>query len=439
MVFSYHNNLSFHKNRKGVAHRRLQIESLENREMLSVTLADLPNPDYEASGSAYVANQVTTATDISPESVPNNAITTESTVSLAPPKSVKPACSATPSTLTVNWASPVASSALNTDQITHFEIIVTNAKTKQVVATTTVNADVRSALFEGLDVKTKYTITVTSCGGAGTTNAKGTLKISATTAAFPLVTVKASSMTLTTAKITVTDKDKITSFQNGLTVKTYKVEYVEKTKVLDWSQAQSFTIGADTPVADATKGTIVYELTGLNPGTQYAFRVIATYKDGVSVESTLISEGKSSTAKTAKLPAVSVTKTYFSVIDKTDYAFAISLTGKVASYAKLESGITIGYSLIVSTSTKINKTTGQLENSQVVASSTDLGCNATGVFTLDSVSLESIVEKLGRTNVLGTKALGMQLVLTFTFADGTVATSNSKIGKITLPTWYTPA
>lgn len=417
--------------------------------MLSVTVADLPDPAYETSDTAYVsddnaADERIIASQTSPESDPvrvESTVRTESTIYLAKPAKVKNAKVVTPTTITVNWGDPVASRTANTDMITGFELVLTNTKTKQVVETIRVDANVRTATFEGLSVKTSYSVTVTSVGD-GASSAKATQKIPATTATFPLVTIRASNMTLTSATLTITDKDKVTAFVDGKTVKSYTIQYAEKAKTIDWSKAKELPlIGPGTDVTDLKKGTIVTQVSGLTPGTQYSFRVVATYTDGTTKSILLTSEGKAANAKTASLPAVSVTKTYFSVLSNSgNYEFAIGMDAKIANYAKLGSQVTdISFSLLASTSTTIDKVTKKLTGGLPVADNDFSTIDSKGVFSMNAVSLESIVEQLGASAVLGTKALGLQLVVTFKFADGTDATLYSKVGKVTLPTWYTPA
>ncbi len=433
--------------------RGFGFETLESRELLSVTLADLPSPDFDVSDSAYVSEERSTARNNSPdhssgveqtELNTSKVVTTAAAtapVNLAPPKSARPASIVTPTTLTVNWSSPIPSRTLNTDLITHFEVKLINNSTKQVIQTLTVAKEDRSALFEGLDVKTRYQVTVTSRGGEGTSSERGTLKISATTATFPAATIRASNLTQTSATLTITDRDRVTPFVDGKTTKNYTIEYVERvTSTPDWTKATKLpVIPAGTNVTDLGKYAIITEVTGLQPGISYFFRVVSTYTDGVTTTKNLAVEGRQASMKTLKPPVVSISKTHFSVIDKTNYDFAIGLTGKVASYNKLSADTSIRFSLMVSTSTKIDRVTGLLEGAKAVADNGFSTIDSKGVFTMSAVSLESIVAQLGRDTVLASKTLSFQLVATFTFNDGVEATLNSKVGRATMPTWYHPA
>ncbi len=438
--------------KKKSSFRSLGLESLESRELMSATLADLPRPDFETSQSALVsqeqAGERESRTDASDEvggresGVPIRPLADE-IVSLAPPKATRPAYVATPTTLQINWAAPVPSRTQNTNRITHFEVKLLHAQTKQVVAIQTVASSEYTALFEGLDVKTRYQAVVTSCGGAGTSNDRAERKISATTAAFPAATIRASQITLTSATLTITDRDRVTAFVDGRTVKTYAIQYIEKpTGTPSWIASTITTlpaVDAGTAVTDAKKYAIVTEVTGLQPGKNYLFRVVSTYTDGTTNTTDLSVEGRAVSMRTLKLPAVSVSKSHFSVIDQTDYKFAVGLTGKVANYTKLGSGISISFSVLVSTGTKVDRTTGLLEGAKPIADNGFSAINAKGEFTMNGVSLESIVSALGRDAVLGSKTLSFQLVATFSFDDGVTATLNSKSGKATMPAWYQPA
>ncbi|MDR0337542.1 MAG: fibronectin type III domain-containing protein, partial [Planctomycetaceae bacterium] len=305
--------------------RSLRFESLEFRELLSLSAAEMPQPTFEPAESVYVNtvdnSSVSDAAQLSAsvnteqnQSATTFALLADTVVNLAPPKSARPNCKATPTTLEIYWSSPVATKTLNASDITGFEIIVRNSKTKEQIGNpVTVGKDVRSFLVEGLDVKTRYEITVTSCGGAGTSNAKATLKIAATTAAFPAITARASELKLTSAVLTITDKDKVVPFVDGKTTKTYVIEYVEKTtSTPDWSKSTSCTIHPGVPISDAKKGTVAVKIENLKPGVQYFFRVQTSYTDGVTVEKEISIDGRHSTLKTAALPTTSISKTFFS-------------------------------------------------------------------------------------------------------------------------------
>ncbi len=241
-------------------------------------------------------------------------------------------------------------------------------------------------------------------------------------------------------RLTITDRDKAVPFVDGKTVKKYTVQYMEKTgSTVNWASAHEMDpIEPGTAITDAKKCTIVTTVTGLQPGKTYLFRVVATYTDGTTDTTDLRVEGRQATARTQKLPAITLSKSHFSVENQTDYKFAIGMTGKVASYAKLGSGITISFSLLVSTSTKIDRATGLLEGAKAVADNGFTAINSKGEFTMNGVALEDIVTALGRETVLGSKTLSFQLVATFSIGDVN-ATAPSKLGRVTMPSWYHPA
>ncbi|MDR0705491.1 MAG: fibronectin type III domain-containing protein [Planctomycetaceae bacterium] len=442
------------------ANRSLRFESLEFRELLSISSADVLQPSFEPAESVYVntsdisgLSNVSESFDIS--GLSNNIsessqsigseqnqsatvfvplATTE--VNLAPPKSARPAYTATPTTLEIFWNSPVATKTLNTSEITGFEIIVKNSKTKEQIGNTiTVNENVHSVLVEGLDVKTRYEITITSCGGAGTSNTKATLKVSATTAAFPAITARASNLTLTSANLTITDKDKAVPFVDGKTTKTYTIEYVEKTaSTPDWSKASTKIIASGELVQDVKKGTVVVKIDNLKPGVQYFFRVHSAYKDGVTVEKDITVAGRHSTLKTATLPATTISKTFFS-LNKTNYEFALGLNGKVANINKLDSGTTISFSLLVSTATKVEKGTGVLEEAESITLPVNsfTTVDSKGVFSMNPVDLQLLIDELGATKMLASKTISLQLEVSF---SGITTTAYSKMTKISMPAWY---
>ncbi|MDR3196686.1 MAG: fibronectin type III domain-containing protein [Planctomycetaceae bacterium] len=436
--------------------RSLRFESLEFRELLSISAAEISQPDFEPAQSVYPAQTVyIDASGVSesfqsgsveqnqPVAVQNQNRTatvfvplSDSIINLAPPKSARPAFKATPTTLEIYWTSPVATNTLNVSEITGFEIVIRNSATKgQVGNTIKVAQDVRSVLVEGLDVKTRYEITITSCGDAGTSNTRASLKITAATAAFPAITARASDLKTTSAVLTITDRDKVIPFVSGKTVKTYTIEYVEKTvSTPDWSKASSHVIAAGELIQDAKKGTVAVKIDNLKPGTQYFFRVQTSYTDGVTVKKNISVDGRHSTFKTAALPTTSISKTFFS-LDKTNYDFTIGLNGKVANTAKLDSNTTLSFSLIVSTATKVAKTTGLLEEAKsiIVPVGSFTAVDSKGVFTMKPISLQLIIDALGSAKMLASKTISIQLEVSF---SGIATTSYSKVAKISMPAWY---
>jgi hypothetical protein len=425
-----------------LSRRRLSLESLELREMMSVSALDMPPISYEPAESAYFADQGNTAQVFAAESVPQTFSTlATSVVYLAPPKAAKPAYEATPSTITVHWTDPVATSTLTTTGITGFDIVVRNTKTKAIVKEATVGVSDRSFTVEGLEPQIRYEFTITSVGGADVSTTRAALKMSVSTAKFPVITGKATNLTMTAADIVITDTDKIIPFADGKTVKTYKIEYVEKvTSTPNWAGASSVTIAAGSTVLDTKKGTISATIDGLKPATQYFFRVVTTYTDGSSVTTPLTAEGRQVTFKTVALPATTIAKSFYSLTSSND--FAVGLSGKLTNYNKLPAGTNVSFSLLVSNLSTTVKGTGLLTNPQEISGSTFTGITpvkTTGEFSMNAVSFESITAALGSSTMLGTKTLTLQLVVTFDFPDGVTAITYSKVGKLTLPSWYTVA
>jgi hypothetical protein len=402
---------------------------------------EIPQPTFEPAESVYVEVSGVSELPQSGNVEQNQSATvfvplSDTVVNLAPPKSARPAYKATPTTLEIYWSSPVASKTLNTSEITEFEIIVRNATTKvQVGDSIVVDQDIRSVLVEGLDVKTRYEITITSRGNAETSSAKATLKVNATTAAFPAITARASDLKTTSAILTITDRDKITPFINGKTTKTYTIEYVEKTSTTpNWSNASSAVIASGELVLNEAKGTIAVKIDNLKPGTQYFFRVQTSYTDGTTVKKDISVDGRHSTFKTAALPATSISKTFFS-LNRTNYDFTIGLTGKVANTTKLEPNTTISFSLLVSTATKVVKGSGLLEEAQSITVPVDsfTTVDSKGVFSMNPISLQLIIDTLGSSKMLASKTISVQLEVSF---SGIATTSYSKTARITMPTWY---
>jgi hypothetical protein len=304
-----------------------------------------------------------------------------------------------------------------------------------MIDTQIVSVSTHSILFEGLNVKTRYEILVTSIGDSSTSSEKATLKITATTADFKATSAKASNVTMTSVKLTITDNDKNIPFVAGKTVKTYTVQYVERTASKpDWSLAQSQTLTPGTPILDTKKGTVAVQLSGLIPGTQYFFRVQTSYTDGTSVLKTINVDGRQVTFKTAAFPTISISKTSFAVDKSSGYDLAVGLTGKVANINKIETGMTISFSLWVSTATTIDKATGKLTGAQALSIPvTFSSINSKGEFSMLPIELESIVNTLGAGKMLASKTLSFQLEAAF---SGVTTTSCSKTGKITMPAWY---
>jgi hypothetical protein len=424
--------------------RPLRFETLEFRELLSVSA--LPQVDFEPADSAYTDNadnkniggqnlsgqNESDSNDSSQKFAPLAA--SSNLIYLAPPKSARPAYVATPTTLEVYWTSPVATGNLKTDEITDFEVVIRNSKTKAIIATESVTPDTRSILFEGLDVKTRYEIVVTSRGGDETSSDRAALRISATTAAFPAITARASNLTLSSATLTITDKDKITPFVDGKTTKTYTIQYVEKvTSTPVWSNALSVTISSGTQVIDVAKGTVAVSIQDLKPGVQYFFRVLTSYSDGQNVPKDISIDGRHSTLKTLPLPATTLSKSFFSL--NSNSGLTIGLNGKVANANKLDTSMTVSFSLWVSTATAVEKTTGKLNDAVEIPSSdiTFTSLNAKGEFSMSPVSLETLITALSSAKMLASKTISFQLEVSF---GGITTTKFSKMIRVTMPTWY---
>lgn len=414
---------TFGSKRTSITCRRLHIESLESREMLSVTLADLPTPDYEPSASALVSGQTL--------SVQNTA-----TIELAPPQSVRNAFESTPSTLTVHWGDPIGTAKQSVDDITYFEVVIRNATTKLTLQTkVTPDASTRSVLFEGLDPKTRYEITVTSCGDPNTLSTK-VLKFNATTANFPAITARASNMTMSGGILTVTDKDREIPFANGKTTKTYTIQYVEKTtaKTIDWNSAQKIVIGSGTPVDDVSKGQVSIAISGLSPNTQYYYRVVTEYTEGSKV---LRAEGRHSTLRTLNVPTVSISSVQYKIVDDN---LALNLNARMNNSQKLGDA-RVSHQLLVSVSTTTDRTTGKLNDSVLVDPASFGTFDSKGNFSLTQpFAFETLSGLLDSSVLLNAKTISFQILTTFDFTeDGkpeNKASVYSRISRLTLPNWY---
>ncbi|MDR0870401.1 MAG: fibronectin type III domain-containing protein [Planctomycetaceae bacterium] len=416
--------------KRQINHRQLCLESLEQRELLSVSLNEFPAAETVQTADAASDSERNVPTASAEPPVVFTEVS-PAVVNLAPPKPARPASTATPSTLTIYWSSPVASSSLNTEEITYFKITVQDSKTKGTVFEGTADVAERSFVIENLEPKTRYLVLVTSCGGEGTNSAKGTLKITAATAAFPAITARKTAVSLNTATLTLTDKDKITPFVDGKTVKEYTVEITGK-KTANWANAQSVVIPSGTNVLDVKKGTFSVDVSGLQPDTDYLVRITAAYTDGTKELSVT---GKAISIRTAKVPAVSIAKSFFTVLDKTDYQFAVGTTAKIASLKTL--GETpVKLTVYVSTGSAVDKATKALLNSVAVSAPAEAEWDSKGLFTMPSVSMDTLAAALGRSNLLAAKTLTFQFLLTFEFSGGGSATAYSKTGRLTLPAWY---
>lgn len=409
--------------RTPVLRRKLHIESLENREMLSVTLTDLPTPDYEPSATVLVSGQTA--------NLQNTA-----SIELAPPQSVRNAFDATPSTLTVYWSDPIGTAKQSVDDITYFEVVLRNATTKLTLQTkVTQDAQARSMKFEGLDPKTRYEITVTSCGEANTHSTK-TLKFNATTANFPAITARAGNMTMSGGVLTITDKDREIPFANGKTTKTYTIEYVEKTtsKTIDWNSAQKIVIAPGTPVDDVSGGKVSTTISGLSPNKQYYYRVVTEYVEG---SKTLKVEGRHSTLRTLNVPTVSISNVQYKIADDN---LAINLNGRMNNSQKLGDA-QVSHQLLVSVSTTTDRTTGKLNDSVVVDLASFGTFDSKGNFSLTQpFAFETLSSLLGASKLLQTKTVTFQILTTFDFTeDGgpeNKASVYSRVSRLTLPNWY---
>ncbi len=420
------------KKRQTLPKRRLGIESLENRELLSVSLAEIPQPDYS---SALVADQ-----DYG-SMAPAASVQTEAEITtitkLAAPKSVSKGTSVTPSTVTVNWLAPAS-----TLGITHYELKIVDSATKNAVSATAVKVNVGDTLtwtFEGLQAKSRYEVQITSMGAPATTDSvKATLKISASTPAIALATVKAVKPGLTSTNVTITDKDKYIPFVDGKTVKTYEVQYAVKSTSPVWTTGA--VIASGTTVSNATKGTIDTSISGLLPGTNYIFRVLTSYVDGVLKETILTSQGKNGSFKTVALPVPTIAKVAFTLVGGD---IGVSVSGKQTKPELYTTAGTVKYSLYVSTSSTVNKATGRLDGAQRLTLSGEEIIGGAATFSMKSVSLTDIGGILDTASsssmkLLNSTSITFQIVAEYFENDVLVQTVCSRASKFTLPKWYKP-
>ena len=399
--------------------RKLGIESLESRELLSATLADLPQPEFSPSMTAGVASI-------------SAASTTVAQTKLLAPRSVSKGIDVTPTTLTVRWSPPTA-----TNGITGYEVTLQNTLTKAIVASKIVNHnDVLSCSFEGLDVKNRYEISITSLGDPATTdNSKATLKLTATTAAFPVVTAKVMAPGITSTEILITDKDKVLPLVNGKTVKTYTVQYAPKATTINWDTAPTVAVPAGS-AADMAKGTVSCVIEGLLPGTNYTFRVTATYVEGTGASAkTLTSTTKDMAFKTTALPIPTLSKSAFTI---TEGELGLFVSVRQTSPALFQTG-TVKYSLYVSTSTASSTT--------LLPGALPIGeekIDTAATFDMKPISLKTIAQLFGDSSsgdptLLGLTTISFQVAVEYTDNNGVVAQVYSRPLKVSLPKWYVPA
>ena len=407
----------FQSNRQKTAakpfRRRLGVESLEVRELLSVSLSDLPQPEYSAPIAADLAVLAVAATPAQTK--------------LAAPKKVSKDIDATLTTLTIRWAPPTT-----TVGITDYQVTLRDAKTKAIIATeTVVQSAPLTCKFENLHPSTKYEILVTSIGDPGATDSsKATLTRSATTAKFSVPSIKADKPSLTSTNVVITNNDKVLPFVDGKTVKTYTIQYALKTTAINWTAAPSVVIPAGTTAANAAKGTVNWTINGLQPGTNYVFRVTATYVEGTQ---TMTSTSKDVSFKTAALPAPTLSKVAFTLVGG---EFGLFATVKQPNSALFQTG-SVTYSLYFSTSSA--KATGLLPDSQPIGTD-KIGTAAT--FNMQPVTLKAIADLLGDSSpgnpaLLGLSSINLQVVATYTSGSVT-AEIISKVLKVALPKWYVP-
>lgn len=415
--------------KRHITHRNLRIESLELRELMSVTASEIPQPDFVTALNEYREGQDSEVAYIADSAQPV-ILAAVTPTKLAPPKVARPSYTATPTTLTVHWTEPRATSSMSVEGITHFKVTVVDPKKVTVFDGQAARSD-SSIAITGLEPKTRYTVSITSCDETETVVAASTLRVTALTAAFPAVTARKSAVTLNTATLIITDRDRAVPFVDGKTVKTYTIEVTEK-KTANWSAAQTIVIPAGTEVLDAVRGYVSADVDELKPNTDYLFRVTTAYTDA---SKPLSITGRNVTFRTAREPSITIAKTYFSVLDKTDYEFAVGMSARVAN-AKLLGDTATKLTLIASTGSALDKQTKVLLDSVTVSEPVEAVWDSKGGFVLPPVSIESLAAALGRTNLLAVKSLSFQLLITFEFSDGNSAQMYSRASRLTLPTWY---
>lgn len=424
---------SFGKKSPSISRRRLQIESLENREMLSATLADLPEPNFEPSETVLTATMFAATAQ------------SETTAQLAPPE--KPSGSryaATPSTLTVSWGDPKVKNG-NTDEITYFQIIVRDAKTKKEVISPikTSDASVRSITVNGLDPNTRYEIAVISCGGQGTLSSKA-YSVTCTTQKFQVASglsqvTTNNSKTMSGVVVSFKDTDKTFPVANGKTVKTYTVVFAEGNgKNADWSHAQSIVI---TPGANVVNGAISVAVSGLKPNATYSFKVLSEYKEGSTTltgESNIRSGVRTAAAPKTKISSMSYT------LSNND--LALNVNGNIAaSGLKTLGNAAISYQLQISLSSAKEKTTGALSEGVRVDLASFGAHDSKGNFTLTSpIAFETLASLLGVSNILNARSVYFQIITVYDLtesgqAEKNIASVYSSPSALAMPSWYNAA
>lgn len=424
---------SFGKKGPSISRRRLHIESLENREMLSATLADLPEPDFEPSETVMTATMFAAAAQ------------SEISVQLAPPE--KPSGTrfeATPSTLTIYWGDPKIKNG-NTDDITYFQIIVRDAKTKKevMVPINTADAYARSITIEGLDPNTRYEIAVVSCGSQGTVSSKE-YSTTYTTQKFQVASslsqvTKNNSKTMSSVVISFKDTDKTFPISNNQTIKTYTILFAEGNgKNADWANAKPITV---TPETGVVNGVISVTVNGLKPNTVYSFKVVSEYTEGTTLltgESSIRSGVRTATAPKTKISTMSYTLA--------NNGLALNVNGNIAtSGLKTISNATISYQLQISLTSTKEKTSGALTDGVIVDLASFGTHDSKGNFTLTNpIAFETLASLLGVSNVLNARSVYFQIITVYDLTESgqtgkNIASVYSSPSALAMPSWYNAA
>ncbi|MDR2754149.1 MAG: fibronectin type III domain-containing protein, partial [Planctomycetaceae bacterium] len=262
-----------------------------------------------------------------------------------------------------------------------------------------------------LENKTAYQFRIIALAPSSAFGDAAAATIKATTAALVVPSsLSAKNIMLTTATISFKDTDKNVSPSD----KIYTLYYVAGTK--------KYSKWADVPVSEIQSVTVQsdklsYDLTGLKAETVYTYIIESSYLGQKIVTNT-------SSFTTVKMPLATTIKGGYTLISN-QYSFLISW--KQPTSTKLSSGITIQYTLEVSTSGK--------KDTFVTLPSSAVGTSSAGLKYV-TFSFADVIKLLADNNYdITTKISGLSFRVASTFVENsaTVGTSYSSAGRVTLP------
>ncbi|MDR2439359.1 MAG: fibronectin type III domain-containing protein [Planctomycetaceae bacterium] len=275
--------------------------------------------------------------------------------------------------------------------------------------------DSSNSLTVTLENKTSYQFRIIALAPSSTSTStfgdSSAATIKATTAALVVPSsLAAKNITLTTATVSFKDTDKNVS----PTDKTYTLYYV--------AGAKKYSKWEDVPVSEiqsviVPSDKLSYDLTGLKAETIYTYIIESDYFGQKTVT-------KTSSFTTAKMPTATTIKGGYTLVTN-KYSFLISWKPPVST--KLSAGITIQYTLEVSTSGK--------KDTFITLPSSTVGTSSAGLKYVTFL-FSDVLKLLADNNYdISTKISGLSFRVASTFIENNtvVGTSYSTAGRVTLP------